>query len=67
MPIRVDLNRALHDPRQRILVKAPDVLILQETPDEAIAPYISQQFKINLLGTFIRRRGLIGTATLNAP
>ena len=36
MTIRVDLNEAVRDPRQNILVQDGDVLILQETPDEAI-------------------------------
>jgi protein involved in polysaccharide export with SLBB domain len=67
VPIRVDLNRALRDPRERILVKARDVLILQESPDEAIDRYVSQQFKINILGFFVRERDLIGTANLNVP
>ena len=34
--IRVDLNRAMVDPRQRIRIVAGDVLILQETPGEAL-------------------------------
>ena len=42
VPIRVDLNRAVRDQRERILVKAGDILILQETPGEAFARYGSQ-------------------------
>jgi protein involved in polysaccharide export with SLBB domain len=42
--IRVDLNRALRDSRERILVKAGDVLVLQETPSEALARYATQTF-----------------------
>jgi hypothetical protein len=67
VPTRVALDRALRDPRERILVKARDVLILRETPGDAVARCTSQQFKINLLGAFLRRRGLIGTAALNPP
>jgi Polysaccharide biosynthesis/export protein len=37
--IRVDLDRAFRDPRERILVQPRDVLLLQETPEEAIARY----------------------------
>ena len=43
--IRVDLNRAMRDPRENILVKDGDVLVLRETPQEALARYISQQFR----------------------
>jgi hypothetical protein len=45
--IRVDLNRALQDRRERIVVQPKDVLILQETPGEAIARYLSEMFKFN--------------------
>jgi len=44
VPIRVDLNRAMRDPRERIRVQAGDVLILQETPGEALARYFTQSF-----------------------
>jgi protein involved in polysaccharide export with SLBB domain len=67
IPIRIDLNRALRDPRQRILVQAGDLIILQETPSEAIARYFSEQFQLNLLGTIIRQNDLIGTTTLKVP
>jgi len=42
VPIRVDLGRALRDSRERLLVKAGDVLILQEKPAEALARYLTQ-------------------------
>ncbi|MCC6420326.1 MAG: polysaccharide biosynthesis/export family protein, partial [Gemmataceae bacterium] len=44
VPIKVDLALALNDPRERLLVKAGDVLILQEKPQEALARYISTSF-----------------------
>ena len=44
IPISVDLNRALRDPRERILIQAGDVLILQETAGEAIARYFTDVF-----------------------
>jgi protein involved in polysaccharide export with SLBB domain len=47
--IRVDLNRAMRDPRERLLVQTGDVLILQESPGEAIGRYFSEQFKFNYL------------------
>jgi hypothetical protein len=65
--ILVDLNRALLDPRERILIQAGDVLILQETPGEAFTRYITTNLRINLLGTFIRQQDLIGTANYNGP
>jgi protein involved in polysaccharide export with SLBB domain len=43
--IRVDLNRAIQDPRERITVKPKDVLILQDTPGEAVARYFTDVFR----------------------
>ena len=44
VPIRVDLNRALRDPRERILIQPGDFIIMQETPGEALARYMSAAF-----------------------
>jgi protein involved in polysaccharide export with SLBB domain len=43
--IRVDLNRAAIDPRERVLVKPGDFLILQETTGEAFTRYVIQTFR----------------------
>lgn len=48
VPIRIDLNRALHDPKERILVQARDILILQETPAEATIRYVTDVFKFSV-------------------
>ncbi|MFO1006197.1 MAG: polysaccharide biosynthesis/export family protein [Planctomycetaceae bacterium] len=39
--IQVDLNRALQDPRENILIQPGDVLILQETPGEAFSRFVA--------------------------
>jgi hypothetical protein len=67
VPIRVDLNQALRDPRERILVQPGDVLILQETPGEAIARYFSQQFNFTIVSRVIETSTTTGTATLSTP
>jgi protein involved in polysaccharide export with SLBB domain len=67
VPIKVDLNRALRDPKERILLQPGDVLVLQETPGEAIVRYVTEILRFNLTGTFIRQRDLIGVGTLNVP
>ncbi len=48
--IRVDLNKALIDPRERILIQPGDILVMQERLGEAITRYFSQRF--SLLGMF---------------
>ena len=47
IPIRVDLNLALQDPRERIRVLPGDVLVLQERPGDALARYMTQTFRLN--------------------
>jgi len=54
LTIRVDLNRALTDPRERILVQPGDVLILQETPGEAFARYLTETFRLNIFGDLVK-------------
>jgi protein involved in polysaccharide export with SLBB domain len=65
--LRVDLNRAVWDSSQRILVQPGDMLILQETVGEAVTRYFTQQFRLNFLGRIINERDLQGTATLTVP
>jgi protein involved in polysaccharide export with SLBB domain len=65
--IRVDLNEAVRDPRENILVLAGDVLILQETPDEAITRYFTQVFQINLFTRFLNRADAQGSASFVLP
>ncbi len=65
IPIRVDLNRAVQDPRERILVQAGDYLLLQETPAEGFSRFLTQTFDFTFMGNAIKAPwGLaVGTAT----
>ncbi|QDS96939.1 polysaccharide biosynthesis/export family protein [Adhaeretor mobilis] len=65
--IRVDLNEAMRDPRQNLLVQAEDVLILQEAPNEAITRYMTQVLQFNFFGRFINRADAQGSMTAVAP
>jgi protein involved in polysaccharide export with SLBB domain len=65
--IRVDLNEAVRDPRENILVQAGDVLVLQETPDEAMTRYVTQVFQINLFTRFLNRADAQGSGSLVLP
>ncbi len=67
IPIRIDLNKALRDRRERVLIQPGDVLVLQETPLEAVSRYVSDVFHLNFLGTIVNQRDLQGTATLALP
>jgi hypothetical protein len=52
--IRVDLNRAAQDRRERVLVQPGDFLILQESLGESFTRYMTQTFRFNYLYTFVR-------------
>jgi hypothetical protein len=69
--IRVNLNRALRDPKERILVKAGDVLILQQTPLQAIARYAAQfidKFTFNFSSQRVSSRSVnTGTGVIRVP
>jgi hypothetical protein len=62
IPISVDLNRALEDPRERILVQADDMLILQETKSEAVARYVNDVFNFNVFFRVFAGSTGVGTA-----
>jgi len=65
--IRVDDNRALRDPRERLLIQAGDIVILQQTPSEAIANYILQKFSVSVDWMFIHGPHESGTAATTLP
>ena len=65
--IRVDLNRALRDPRERILIQPKDLIMLQETPEEAIARYILESVQLNVVYTFLNSSRALGTAAVAGP
>ncbi|MCA9189875.1 MAG: polysaccharide biosynthesis/export family protein, partial [Planctomycetales bacterium] len=58
IPISVDLNRALRDPRERILIQPGDLLILQETAGEAIARYFTNVFNFSAASNNNPTRGV---------
>ena len=64
IPIAVDLNRALVDPRERILVQPDDILILQETRNEAVARYFSTIFNFNGVWQIFTRGDASGAAAV---
>ena len=67
MTIRVDLNKALRDERERPLIQPGDILILQETPGEALARYFSSAFRFNFTGNLLRGRDGLGVGTFAIP
>ena len=67
VPIRVDLNRAFLDPRERILILPGDILVLQERPEESIGRYLSQTFRLSTSLDVVRAGSLNGLGTGTNP
>jgi hypothetical protein len=44
LAIRIDLNQAINDPKQRLLVKAGDTLVLRFKPQEELLNLVSNVF-----------------------
>jgi protein involved in polysaccharide export with SLBB domain len=65
--IRVDLNLALKDTRERLLVQAGDFLILQETPEQGIVRYLTQVVELPFYYVFSRGPNLITAGAFNYP
>jgi protein involved in polysaccharide export with SLBB domain len=65
--IRIDLNRAVKDARERLLVQPGDFLILQETPAQGITRYITQMFDMPFSWNFLRTQSLFAGTTFSVP
>jgi hypothetical protein len=67
VPIRVDLDRAFRDPRERILVQPQDVLILQETPCQAVARWFTDQWRLGVTYNVFQNSHSQGPLTGSVP
>jgi protein involved in polysaccharide export with SLBB domain len=67
IPIRVDLNVALRDLRERIRVLPGDTLVLQERPGDAITRYMTQTFRFNNFANTFKGPDFSGTITASVP
>jgi translation initiation factor IF-1 len=53
--IRVDLNKALRDPRERILIQPGDIVVVQERPGEALTRYLTSTFRFGTAFNLLTR------------
>ena len=67
VPIRVDLNRAIRNPRERVLIQPGDVILLQQTPSEAITRYMLGIFKFQINWQVFTHNDAQGQASVTAP
>jgi hypothetical protein len=63
----VDLDEAVRDPRQNLLVEAGDILILQESTDQAISRYFSTVLQGNFFVRWLDRGDAQGSGQAIVP
>jgi protein involved in polysaccharide export with SLBB domain len=67
IPIRVEMQAALRDPRERIRILAGDIIVLQERPGDAAARYLTQTIRFNNAAETIRSGSFTQNATGSFP
>jgi protein involved in polysaccharide export with SLBB domain len=67
IPIIVDLNRALRDDRENIILAAGDVVNMVEAPGEAATRYWTTQLRYNIIWNFLNQTNLFGSAAASGP
>jgi protein involved in polysaccharide export with SLBB domain len=67
LSIRVNLDLAMKDARERLLVQAGDFLILQESPEQGIVRYLTQVVDIPFYYLFSAGPRLFTEGAFNAP
>ncbi len=67
LAIKVDLNRALRDPRERLRVQGGDILVMQERPGEAAFRYLTQTLRSNAAVETFRGGAITGSASSINP
>jgi hypothetical protein len=67
IPIRVDLNRAIRNPRERVIIQPGDVILLQQTPSEAITRYVLGILRFQVNWQVFTRGEAQGAASVTTP
>ncbi|MHB1426399.1 MAG: polysaccharide biosynthesis/export family protein [Gemmataceae bacterium] len=67
IPIRVDVAKAIRNPRERILIQPGDILVMQETPEQGIVRYATQIFDFVYFWKPVQTPWGFGTTTVSAP
>jgi protein involved in polysaccharide export with SLBB domain len=65
--IRVDLNKAMVEPRERIRVLPGDYIVMQERPGEAVARYLQGLFGTSFGFNLLQEADATGSASLRFP
>jgi protein involved in polysaccharide export with SLBB domain len=65
--IRVNLNQALRDPAERILLCSGDIVIMQMTPAQAVVQYLSGQVQFNFASKLLTTPSTTINTTAHGP
>jgi protein involved in polysaccharide export with SLBB domain len=65
--IRVDLDKALRDPREKIRILPGDFIVLQELPGSAVVRYLAQTVRVNTVANTIQQSNLNQQTSAIAP
>jgi protein involved in polysaccharide export with SLBB domain len=67
IPIRVDVAKAVRNPRERILIQPGDILVLQETPEQGIVRYVTQMVNLNWISKYWQTPWGFGSLAFSVP
>jgi hypothetical protein len=67
LTIRVDLYKAMRDPRERILIQPKDIIFLAEAPGDAIMRYVTNKLSFNFFSTLFQRQDATMTSSFSVP
>jgi hypothetical protein len=67
VPIRVDLNKAFRDTRERVLILPGDIIVMQERPGEAVLRYLTQTLRLTSVFEIFRFGDASGILTGTNP
>jgi hypothetical protein len=67
VPIMVDLFLAMRDPRESLIIRPGDVIVLQESREQAVARYFTNVFNFNVISRVINTSTTQGTTAVSVP
>lgn len=67
VPIMVDLFLAMRDPRESLIICPGDVIILQESREQAVARYFTNVFNFSAISRVINTSTTQGTTAVSVP
>lgn len=65
--IRVDVAKALREPKERLRLQPGDILIMQETPKQAMVRYLTQTIRITTVFDVIKSASINSTGVSTNP